>query len=128
MKVLHITLWIAQLLVAILLLWAGYVKLVKPITELAAMWPWAGETPAAFVRSTGIIDLLGAVGLVAPAALRIRPKLTPFAAVGVMLLMLCAIVFHLMRGEGANIGFNIGILGIAAFIAWGRLMKAPVQS
>ncbi|GAB3755709.1 DoxX family protein [Spirosoma pomorum] len=127
MKTLHIILWIAQLLVAILLLWAGYVKLMKPITELAAMWPWAGETPATFVWLTGIVDWLGAVGLVAPAALRIRPKLTPLAAVGVMLLMLCAIVFHLLRGEGTSIGFNIGVFGIAAFIAWGRLTKAPIQ-
>ncbi|QKZ14131.1 DoxX family protein [Spirosoma sp. KUDC1026] len=126
MKVLNLTLWIAQLLTAILLLWAGYVKIAKPITELAAMWPWAGEVSATFVRFTGVIDLLGALGLILPAALRIQPRLTPVAAVGIILLMICATVFHLLRGEGANIGFNIGVIVIAAFIAWGRFTKAPI--
>jgi hypothetical protein len=127
MKLLNITLWIAQLLVALLLLWAGYVKLVKPIAELAAMWPWAGEVSAVFVRFTGVIDLLGAAGLVLPAALRIQPKLTPIAAIGIIILMVCASVFHVLRGEGASIGFNIGVIAIAAFIAWGRFTKAPIK-
>lgn len=126
MKILNITLWIAQLLIAILLLWAGYVKLAKPIAELAAMWPWAGEVSATFVRFTGVVDLLGALGLILPAALRTQPRLTPIAAVGIILLMSCATVFHLLRGEEANIGFNIGVIAIAAFIAWGRFTKAPI--
>ncbi|MBE7174682.1 MAG: DoxX family protein, partial [Williamsia sp.] len=74
--VLNIVLWIVQLLLAATLVWAAGMKLVQPIDKLAAMWPWTGQIPAALVRLTGIPDLLGAIGLILPAFLRIRPQLT----------------------------------------------------
>lgn len=125
-RALHITLWIAQILLATTLIWSGSIKLFQSIEQLAAMWPWAGEVPVALVKFTGIVDLLGALGLVLPALLRIQPKFTPIAAIGIVVLMICAITFHILRGEGSNIGVNIIFALIAAFIAWGRLKKAPI--
>lgn len=90
------------------------------------MWPWAGQVSPSFVKFTGIIDLLGAVGLVFPALLRIRPWLTPLAATGIVLLMIAASIFHVSRGEASLIGFNIVVAAIAAFIAWGRYVNAPI--
>ena len=127
-KVLHITLWVAQLLLAFTLLWSGTMKLFQPIEQLSAMWPWAGEVPEALVKLTGIVDALGAFGLVLPALLRIKPQLTPLAAVGVIVLMVCASIFHILRGETSQIGVNIVFAIIAAFVAWGRFKKAPIAA
>jgi len=75
-----------------------------------------------------LIDLLGGVGLVLPALLRIKPGLTPLAALGCALLQVCAIVFHLSRGEGANTPFNFVLVGLSSFVAWGRHYKVPITS
>jgi len=122
-KVLNISLWVAQVLIAVTLLWAAWLKLFQ-IEKVAAMWPWAGEVSPAFVRFTGLVDLAGALGLLLPGLLNIKPKLTAFAALGTVALMVCAAVFHIIRGEASSIGFNIIFGLIAAFVAWGRFKKA----
>jgi hypothetical protein len=125
-KALHIALWVVQILVAITLLWASAVKLFQPVGEVAAMWPWAGEVPVAVLKLTGVVDLLGGLGLILPALLRIQPRLTPIAAVGIVVLMFCASAFHISRGEGSQIGFNVLFAALSAFVAWGRWRKAPI--
>lgn len=124
----HITAWIVQILLAATLVWAGVMKLTEPISKLAAMWPWTGQVPEALVRYTGLVDLLGAVGLLLPALLRIQPRLTPIAAIGIVLLMTVASVFHVARGETTSIGFNIVVALFSAFVAWSRLKKVPIIS
>ena len=127
-KTLHIVLWILQVLLASVLLWAGFTKLFEPIVKLSTMWPWTGQAPVAFVKFTGVVDILGAMGLILPSLFRIQPKLTPIAAIALCVLMVCAIVFHVARGEASHIGINIMFIGIAAFVAWGRLMRAIIIS
>ncbi|WP_080058040.1 DoxX family protein [Spirosoma aerolatum] len=127
-QVIHIFLWIVQLLLAVSFIWAAWMKLFQPIDKLSAMWPWTGQIPAMLVKATGIIDILSALGLILPAWLRIRPILTPIAASGIIVLMLCACVFHIIRGEVSVIGVNIVFASLAAFIAWGRFKKAPIRS
>lgn len=126
-KGMHIGLWIAQALVALMLLWGAYAKLFQSTEEAAMMMPWAADNPGLF-KFTGIIDLLGGLGLLLPAALRIKPKLTVYAAYGTMLLMVAGSIFHISRGENELIGMNIVILAIAAFIAWGRSKKAVITA
>jgi len=121
-KVLNISLWVAQVLIAVTLLWAAWLKLFQ-IEKAAAMWPWAGEVSPAFVKFTGLVDLAGALGLLLPGLLNIKPKLTAFAALGIVALMVCAAVFHIVRGEASSIGFNIVFGLIAAFVAWERFKK-----
>jgi putative oxidoreductase len=125
-KVINILLWIAQVLIALTLLWAAYAKLIQPIEETAKMLPWALENPG-LLKFTGFIDLLGGVGIILPSALKIQPKLTVWAAYGVVLLMIAGSVFHIMRGEASLIGMNIVIIVFAIFIAWGRTSKAPIH-
>lgn len=126
-KGLNIALWLAQSLIALTLIWAGYAKLFQPIEETAQMLPWALENPE-LLKITGIVDLLGGIGVVLPAALRIQPKLTVFAAYGTIVLMIAAMVFHISRGEISLIGMNIFFLILAAFVAWGRTKKAPITT
>ena len=126
-KALNISLWVAQVILAASLVWASMLKLFQPIEKLSVMWPWAGQVPALLVKFTGIIDLLGAIGLTLPQLLNLKPKLTPIAAICIIILMICASTFHIVRGEASVIGVNIVFAILAAFIAWGRFTKAPVQ-
>lgn len=126
-KLLNITLWAAQALLAAMFLMAGFIKITTPIEELSATLPWAKDIPEGLVRFIGASEFLAAIGLLLPSLLRIRPILTPMAALGIATVMFIAAIFHISRGEISVIGFNIGIMTVALFIAWGRLMKIPVQ-
>ncbi|GAB3804589.1 DoxX family protein [Spirosoma humi] len=119
-KLLHISLWIVQILLAASLGWAACMKLFKPIDQLAAMWPWTAQLPYGFVQLTALFDGLGAIGLVIPTWLNVRPRMTSLAALGVIGLMSSAVVMHLIRGEASLIGVNLVFMGLAAFVAWGR--------
>jgi len=127
-KAMNVSLWIAQILIAALLVWGASVKLLLPIEKMAAMFPWTGQVPVFLVKFTGMIDVLGAIGLILPSLLRIQPKLTPLSAIGFIILMICASVFHISRGEASAIGLNIVFIFIAAFVAWGRFKKAPIAA
>ena len=127
-KALHITLCIAQVILAAMFLMSGFMKLAQPIDQLSNMLPWTAQVSEALVRFIGVAEVLGAIGLILPSLLRIQPKLTPIAAVGLALVMLFAVVFHISRGETPMIGMNFILIAIAAFIAWGRFKKASIAS
>lgn len=121
----NIALWIAQVLLGVAFAMAGFMKLVSPIDELARNMSWVYEARA-LVRFIGAAELLGALGLVLPSAMRIKPWLTPLAAVGLGVVMVLAMGFHATRGELETLPVNVALGGIAAFIAWGRWKKAPI--
>lgn len=118
-KTLKAILWIAQGLLAITFIWAGIMKIFMP-DDLP--FPWVKDNMQ-LVLITGVVDLLGGLGIVLPTVLNIQPKLTILAAYGIVFLMLVASAFHIMRGEAKDIGFNIFMALIAAFVAWGRQTK-----
>lgn len=124
-KALNVLLWIAQGLIALTLIWAAYAKLLQPIEETAKMLPWALDNPK-LLTFTGIMDLLGGIGIILPAALKIQPKLSVYAAYGTIVLMIAASIFHVSRGESSLIGMNIFFFMLAVFVVWGRTKKAPV--
>lgn len=124
-KAMHIALWVAQILLALIFVWAAYAKLFQPIEETAKMMPWAQENPN-LLKFTGMVEIIAALGLILPVAFGILPKLTVFAAYGIILLMIAASVFHVSRGESSLIGMNIAFLLLAVFIAWGRSTKATI--
>lgn len=122
----HIAIWIAQLLVGLSFIAGGVIKLAMPIPELAAMWQWAGDLPAAWVRLLGIVDIAGGAGVLLPSLTRIRPGVTVLAAVGCVLLQLCAMLFHASRAELAQVPVNLVYLLLSAAIVWGRWTIAPI--
>jgi len=122
----NITLWILQVVLAAMFFMAGAMKLSQPIDQLSQSLPWAAQVPEMLVRFIGAAELLGAVGLILPSLLRIKPGLTPIAALGLALVQLFAVGFHVSRGETGVIGMNILILLIALVVAWGRFKKAPI--
>jgi len=121
---LNIVLWIVQVLLALLFIWAGGMKLVLPLEKLAG--PVA--LPGAFVRFIGVAELLGGLGLILPSLLRIRPGLTPLAAAGLVIIMIGAVVITFVGGVGVGLAVIPGVTGLlAAFVAWGRWRLAPIH-
>lgn len=121
-KTTNIALWMVQGLLALTLLWSGFMKIVKP-EDLP--FAWVKDNPN-LVLFTGVLDLFAGIGIVLPALLRIKPTLTIFAAYGIIALMISASAFHVLRGEANDIGFNIFMLLCALFVAWGRQKKVPL--
>jgi uncharacterized membrane protein YphA (DoxX/SURF4 family) len=110
--------WIAQGLLAAVLLMAGSMKLAQPKERLAAAGQaWVEDFDAQQVKGIGVLELLAAVGLLLPAALDLVPVLTALAASGVVLLMLVAGATHLRRGEPQMLPVNAVLAAIALFIA-----------
>ncbi len=126
-KTLNILLWIAQIILAIMFFIAGAIKATQPIEKLAIQLPWATQVSAELVRFIGVSELLGAIGVILPALLRIKPNLTPLAGSGLALIMLFASVFHLLRGEILALPMTIVLGLIALFVAWGRFRKRPIK-
>jgi hypothetical protein len=125
-KVLSATLWVAQTLVFVGFVIIGCMKLFKPIPDLAAMWAWTGQLPVAVVRGLGVVDIAGGVGIFLPSLTRIKPGLTVLAALGCVVLQVCAMTFHLSRGEMAATPVNLIFLALSAFVLWGRRAQ-PVR-
>ena len=122
-------LWIIQVLLALLFLFAGGTKLVLPIETLNSMGsPNAIHLPGLFIRFIGVCEVLGALGLILPGLLRIRPGLTPLAAAGLVIIMIGATVLSFAADgfAGALPALVVGIL--AAFAAYGRWRPAPHRS
>lgn len=126
-KLLGAFLWLAQLALALVLLSGAYMKLGMPLEEAVKNVPWVGELPG-LARFTGVVDLLGGLGILLPALLRIQPRLSVLAAVGIIVLQLLAMGFHLMRGEAMVLPMNAVLLALAAFVLWGRTRAVPFAS
>ena len=122
----NIILWSAQVVLAVLFLFAGTTKVFTPLPELAQNLPWVAGVPAWMPRLAGISETLGAIGLILPALTRVLPQLVPISAAGLATVMAMAAVLHFNRGEMPAILVNIVLLAIAAFVAYGRYSKAPI--
>jgi hypothetical protein len=123
---LDVALWIVQGLLALTLIGGAVWKVVTPIPELAAKMPWMGQVSPAFLYTTALLDLLGGLGVLLPSVMRIKPGLTVLAALGCVALMTGAIGFHVSRGEAAKTPFNVFLVALSLFVAWGRRSKAPI--
>jgi uncharacterized membrane protein YphA (DoxX/SURF4 family) len=123
---LRIGLWTAQIIIFALFTLFGGMKLFMPVDKLAEMWIWPGQVPSWFLHLTGLLDVVGGIGVVLPAVTRIQPRLTVLAALGCTLLQIAAIVFHLSRGEAAVVPLNVVLLALSVFILWGRGRRAPI--
>jgi uncharacterized membrane protein YphA (DoxX/SURF4 family) len=113
-----IVLWIFQGLLALIFLFAGGVKLVLPIEQMTSQMPI--PLPGAFLRFIGVCEVLGAVGLILPGLLHIRPGLTPLAAAGLVIIMIGAVVVTVAGGSVAQAILPLVVGIIAAFIAYRR--------
>ena len=119
-----VILWIVQVLLALLFLFSGVMKFVMSPADLTKGSPFS----ASFIHFIGVMEILGALGLILPAATRIKPALTPLAASGLVIIMIGATwtTVATMGAKMAVLPFVTGIL--AAFVAYGRWRLAPIAA
>lgn len=113
-----VSLWIVQGLLALLFLFSGGTKLFLPIEVL--MTQMTVPLPGLFVRFIGVAEVAGALGLILPALLRIRPGLTWLAGSCLIVILIGAVVVTLIGGDviGALFPLVVGLL--CATVAYGR--------
>jgi uncharacterized membrane protein YphA (DoxX/SURF4 family) len=123
----NIALWIIQVLLALLFLFAGGTKLVLPIDVLTSMGsPNQVHLPALLIRFIGVCEVLGALGLLLPGLFRKRTDLTPLAAAGLVIIMIGATVLTII-GDGIALAMPPLIVGLlCAFVAYGRWKVRPL--
>jgi hypothetical protein len=118
----NLTLWIAAGVLAAVFCVAAMNKLLIPREKLARApgGGWVLDFSAGFVKALGAVEILGAAGLFLPALLDVAPILSPFAAVGLALIMVGAAIVTFRRHEFGHVLVNLTYLALAVFVAWGR--------
>ncbi len=122
-----LSLWIVAGLLAVVYLAAGVGKLIVPKEKLATApgGGWVEDFSADSVKAIGALEVLGAVGLILPAATGIAPVLVPLAALGLVLIMVGAVITRLRRHEPKPMVADLAYLALAGFVAYGRFFVLP---
>ena len=117
----NIVLWIIQILLALLFLFAGGSKLVMSAEQMQSLAsPNQVHLPITFIRFIGVVELLGGLGLVLPGLFGIKKGLTPLAAIGLTIVMVGAVIITI-AGDGIVMAIAPLIVGLlCAFVAYGR--------
>ena len=123
----NIALWIVQVLLAVVFVFHGVIKLAPP-PDLPAQIQWIYDMAPGLRTFVGTVELLAAIGLILPGVTKIQPRLTPLAALGLMILMVGGVVFHIPRGEFEAISINVFVFILSAFVAYGRWRVRPLQA
>lgn len=121
------TLWGVQVVLALAFAMVGLTKATRSLDALTPMMPWTASVAPALVRLIGWVEFLGAVGVLVPSVTRIKPGVTPIAAVGLALVMVLAAGFHVVRGEAEVLPGNVLLGAMAVFVAWGRTKRVPIS-
>ena len=122
-------LWVVQVLVGLVFIFAGGSKLVMSIEQLTQAQAGQAVTfPIGFLRFIGVCELLGGLGLILPGLLRIRPGLTPLAAAGLIVIMIGATAATLANGMVGMAGIPAVVGVLCAFVAYARWKVAPLRA
>jgi uncharacterized membrane protein YphA (DoxX/SURF4 family) len=120
----RVALWIVQGLLALLFLFAGVAKLIMTVEEMTKDIP----LPGAFLRFIAVVEILGAIGLILPGLLHVKPGLTPLAAAGLTIIMIGATLITLTTGAVAMALFPLVVGILAVFVTYGRWRVAPLEA
>ncbi len=119
----NILLWVLQALLAVAFLAHGWLFLSPPAELVEQM---NASLPRWFQLFLGVAEVLAGIGLILPGVTRIRPRLVIHAAVGIMIVLISATVYHLARGEMSSAAITLVMFGIAAFVAYARHSIVPI--
>jgi uncharacterized membrane protein YphA (DoxX/SURF4 family) len=120
-RMLNVLLWILQVLLALLFMFAGVMKFVMPVEEMTKQI----ALPGWFLHFIGAAEILGGIGLVLPWILRIRTGLTPLAAAGLVVIMIGATAVNLKIGQSGGVLMTVVIGLLLVFVAYNRRRTAP---
>jgi hypothetical protein len=114
----RIAYWVIAGLLAAFYLYAGGIKVIQSRERLQPMMGWVDRVPMPVVRTIGVLEILGAAGLILPPLTGIAAGLAVAAATGLLLIQIGAIALHLSRGEARLIGLNITLVAVIAVTVW----------
>ena len=120
----NIALWILQLLLAAAFLAHGLLLLAPPPEIATQMY---ASLPRWFWLFLGVAEVLAALGLVLPGLTRIMPSLVGWAAAGIMIVMVSATIWHLVRAEYGSALITLLLLAMATFVTYMRLRVLPIR-
>src|SRR5688572_7028095 len=123
--VMNFVLWVLQLLLAAAFFAHGLLFLTPPPDIAVQM---NASMPRWFQLSLGVAEILAAIGLILPGLTRILPWLVTWAAVGIMVVMVCATIFHLARSEWSSALITLLLLAMATYLAYMRARVVPIRS
>ena len=118
-------LWVLQVLLAAVFLAHGYILLFPPAAIVEQM---NATLPRWFSLFVGVAEVLAAVGLTLPGATRIMPWLVTWAAGGIMIVMVSATAYHLMRSEWGSAATTLVLLAMASYVAYKRHGVLPIAA
>jgi uncharacterized membrane protein YphA (DoxX/SURF4 family) len=118
-------LWTLQVMLALAFLAHGLFLLMPPAAMVEQI---NASLPRWFQLFVGVAEVAAAIGLTLPAVTRIAPALVPAAAAGIMIVMVSATGFHLMRGEYSSAATTLVLLAMATFVAYMRWRVIPIQA
>jgi putative oxidoreductase len=121
----NIALWIVQVLLAVAFLAHGLLFLFPP-PDIAVLMN--ASLPRWFQLSLGVAEVLAAVGLTLPGLTRILPGLVVWAAGGIMIVMVSATVYHVVRGEISSAAITLLLLAMATFVVYMRQRVLPIAA
>lgn len=122
----NVALWVIAALLAATFGTAGLLKLSLPKEALAERGlAWTANFSARSIKLIGALELLAAIGLIAPPTLHIAPVFAPLAALGLIGMMVGAAVVHARRKESSLIAVNVVLMALAAVLVWGRCGPYP---
>lgn len=121
----NIMLWIVQVLLAVIFMFAGGTKFVMSVEQMNAQAPI--PLPGLFLHFIGACEVLGAIGLIVPWATGIKPYLTPLSAIGLAIIMTGATALTIAGGQAAMAAIPLIVGLLAAFVAYGRRPMAVIE-
>ena len=119
----NITLWIVQVLLAVAFVAHGWLFL-SPPPEIAVQMN--ASLPRWFQLFLGVAEVLAGVGLILPGLTRILPWLVTWAAAGIIIVMVSATIYHLVRSELSSAAITLVLLAMATFVAYMRHRVLPI--
>jgi hypothetical protein len=119
----NVLLWVLQVLLALAFAAHGGLMLFPPAAVAAQM---NASLPRWFQVFLGVAEVAAAVGLTLPGLTRIQPRLVPLAAVGLMIVMICATAYHASRGETSSAATTLVLLGLSTWVAYMRWRVRPI--
>lgn len=121
----NIVLWVLQVLLAVAFVAHGGMMIAPP-PEIAVQMN--ATMPRWFQLFVGVAEVLAGIGLTLPGVTRILPWLVTWAAVGLMIVMVSATIFHVVRGEFGAAGVTLVLLAMATFVAYMRARVLPIRA
>jgi len=122
----NVALWIVAWIAALGFLASGVMKATRPKAQLQTNMGWVEDFSTTQVKAIGVLEILGAIGLIVPGLTGIAPVLVPIAATGLALVMIGAAVVHVRRKEPQLVVVNLVLFLLVAFVAWGRFGPYPL--